>query len=173
MSTNEGAKERRLIAVGIPQEQARAITAALEQAVHMRANLRARAAREGWLDTEKYALTLMRLPDGRQVIRSRFGDYVYDQYLYANLEPNRLVVQSVYSDSPAERIGLKKGDMILSLNGERVYSTQDLIAITSVRTEDKELPIVICRGGSEFVDYVSPGPLGIISMPGFVRPNSY
>jgi hypothetical protein len=40
--------------------------------------------------------------------------------------PNAAVVQQVYRNSPAEQAGLRPGDWIVSINGQRVSSSQDL-----------------------------------------------
>ena len=53
-------------------------------------------------------------------------------------EGEGILVRSVNSGSPAEKAGLKAGDVITSLNGERIRSVGDLRQKLSVRHEDAE-----------------------------------
>ena len=69
---------------------------------------------------------------------------------YFNLPPKTgALVKEVYSDTPAERGGLKKNDIILSFNGTPVQSTthfQDMVARAPVNQPAK---IEVLRGGSK------------------------
>ena len=49
-----------------------------------------------------------------------------------------ILVREVSSGSPAEKAGVKAGDVITSLNGERIRSVGDLRQKLSARREDKE-----------------------------------
>ena len=53
-------------------------------------------------------------------------------------EGEGILVRSVNSGSPAEKAGLKAGDVITSLNGERLRSVGDLRQKLSVRHEDAD-----------------------------------
>lgn len=44
-----------------------------------------------------------------------------------------VVVMEVTRDSPAERVGLKRGDVLVSIDGEKVQSSRDVIALARVR----------------------------------------
>lgn len=170
--TNLGERERLLVRAGLSAEQAVSITRDLDRIALERMNLRYRAAKEGWLDSADYAKALERVPDGRTMLREKHGDNVYDTYLYANMKPNRLVVKGVIAGSPAELVGLRQGDMVISMNGQRIYSDQDLVSILLAAAGEASVPMTIQRGDSQLVFYVPPGPLGIHSGPGYVDPQA-
>ena len=48
-------------------------------------------------------------PTIRDVLTAEFGDQVYDAYLYATGQTNRLVVSSILATSPAHDAGIQSG----------------------------------------------------------------
>ena len=58
-------------------------------------------------------------------------------------------VTEVVKDSPAEKAGLRKDDVILSFNGEAVTSTRKLNRLVSESSADQSVRLTISRGGSE------------------------
>jgi S1-C subfamily serine protease len=60
-----------------------------------------------------------------------------------------ILVRSVNSGSPAEKAGLKAGDVITSLNGERVRSLGDLRQRLGSQNEAKTVKIGVLRNKSE------------------------
>jgi serine protease Do len=58
-----------------------------------------------------------------------------------------MLVDSVQPDSPADRAGLKRGDVILSINGKPVHSGDELVAIVSDTDIGKKLRIEYLREG--------------------------
>jgi serine protease Do len=58
-------------------------------------------------------------------------------------------VTSVVKDSPAEKAGLRKDDVILRFDGESVTSTRKLTRLVSEVAPDQSVRIGISRGGSE------------------------
>jgi serine protease Do len=58
-----------------------------------------------------------------------------------------IVVDSVQADSPAEHAGLRRGDVILSVNGQAVHSGDELVAIVSDTDIGKKLRIEYLREG--------------------------
>jgi serine protease Do len=58
-------------------------------------------------------------------------------------------VTEVVKDSPAEKAGLRKDDVILSFNGEAVTSTRKLSRLVSESSADQNVRLMISRGGSE------------------------
>lgn len=58
-------------------------------------------------------------------------------------------VSEVVKDSPAEKAGLRKDDVILSFNGESVTSTRKLHRLVSESSADQNVRLTISRGGSE------------------------
>jgi C-terminal processing protease CtpA/Prc len=58
-------------------------------------------------------------------------------------------VSEIVKDSPAEKAGLRKDDVILSFNGESVTSTRKLNRLVSESSADQNVRLTISRGGSE------------------------
>lgn len=58
-----------------------------------------------------------------------------------------IVVDSVQPDSPADHAGLKRGDVILSVNGQSVRSGDELVAIVSETDIGKKLRVEYLREG--------------------------
>ena len=58
-------------------------------------------------------------------------------------------VTEIVKDSPAEKAGLRKDDVILSFNGESVTSTRKLHRLVSESSADQNVRLTISRGGSE------------------------
>jgi len=58
-------------------------------------------------------------------------------------------VTEVVKDSPAEKAGLRKDDVILSFNGEAVTSTRKLNRLVSESSADQNVRLTVSRGGSE------------------------
>jgi S1-C subfamily serine protease len=66
----------------------------------------------------------------------------------AGLESQRgIVVRSVEPGSPAERAGLERGDVIVSIREARLQSVADLHRLLDGRAIGVELPLEIVRGG--------------------------
>ena len=60
-----------------------------------------------------------------------------------------ILVRSVNSGSPAEKAGLKAGDVITSFNGERVRTLGDLRQKLTPKTDDKPAKLGVWRNHSE------------------------
>jgi serine protease Do len=58
-------------------------------------------------------------------------------------------VTQVIKDSPAEKAGLRKDDVILRLDGENVSSVRKLNRLVSELSPDQAVKVTISRGGSE------------------------
>jgi serine protease Do len=58
-------------------------------------------------------------------------------------------VTQVVKDSPAEKAGLRKDDVILRLDGENVSSVRKLNRLVSELSPDQSVKLTISRGGSE------------------------
>jgi serine protease Do len=68
---------------------------------------------------------------------------------YGLREARGVGITSVVKDSPAEKAGLKKDDVILRFDGESVTSTRKLTRLVSEVAPDQSVRLGISRGGSE------------------------
>ena len=95
-----------LVKAGIDAELAAAIVRRRNEIDMKILQLRDRASREGYLNTERYSRELNELRDQDISLRDEIGDDYYDSYLFANRQSNRVKVASVMMGSPAEESGM-------------------------------------------------------------------
>src|SRR5262245_18772040 len=76
------------------------------------------------------------------ISRENMGKYNLSQ-------PRGVGVTQVIKDSPAEKAGLRKDDVILRLDGEKVTSVRKLNRLISEIAPDQSVKISVSRGGSE------------------------
>ena len=98
----------------------------------------------------------------RDALRQDLGDDVYDRYLFATGQRNRVTVNEVIATSPGEQAGLKAGDTILSYAGERVFNMGELIRKTREGTPGETVPVQVQdENGNQSLIYIPRGPIGI------------
>ena len=68
---------------------------------------------------------------------------------YGMREVRGVGVTQVVKDSPAEKAGLKKDDVILRFDGESVTSARKLSRLVSESSPDQTVRLTISRGGAE------------------------
>jgi hypothetical protein len=95
-------------------------------------------------------------------LRNELGDAEYERYLAANNRPTRIEVMQVLASSPAERVGLKPGDQIVSYGGTRVFDASELNALTFKGNPGESVVVEIRRAGQPLQLVVPSGPLGIM-----------
>ncbi len=66
-----------------------------------------------------------------------------------NIEKNKPKVDAVMRGGPSERAGLKTGDVLVSVGGEKPTSLKDFMARLALAPIGEELKFVILRGGQE------------------------
>ena len=69
-----------------------------------------------------------------------------EQRKRANVD-NGLIVQSV-EEGPAAKAGIRRGDILLKLNGQKLKNTKQFLKIVKQLPEDKWVRVLIQRGGS-------------------------
>jgi hypothetical protein len=116
------------------------------------------ARREGWFDQPRYRLALR---DVRRALRAELGDERFDLLLFATGRRNRVVVDDILRDSPAERAGIQRGDEILSYGDRRVFRGAELKQATLEGTAGERVEVVVVRDGSRARLWIPRGPLGI------------
>jgi S1-C subfamily serine protease len=71
-----------------------------------------------------------------------------------------LPVWSCFPGSPAERAGVKKGDLVVLANGQRIENMDQYVAARALRTDKLELTVLRGRRMLEMtVDFTSPADL--------------
>jgi serine protease Do len=67
-----------------------------------------------------------------------------------------VVVDDVREGSPAEKAGLKNGDQIVELDGERVRSVRQFTRLVQDTPVGRKVPVVVVRGGQRVTLTVAP-----------------
>lgn len=80
-------------------------------------------------------------------------------------------IDEVSKDSPAEKAGIKKGDILLMLNGEKIYSLQQTIGIISSH-KITTMPLLVERGKDTVQLSVTPDEKGLIGVGLVVNSNA-
>lgn len=160
-----------LVSMGVNNENASRIQRLAEKKEMEQLYLRNTAVREGWFGTEKYFEKTRELDLKSNIYREELGDDKYDQFLYASQLTNRITVQSVLSESPAEIAGLQSGDYILSYDSKRVFNWSDLTALTANGAAGESIPVEVQRNGQVLQYFIARGPLGIRLSSERINPN--
>ena len=97
----------------------------------------------------------------QQSLRDRLGDAEYERYLQANGSQTAITVADVISISPANRAGLRRGDRIVSYDGNRVFSMYELKDKAFAGEPGEDVIVDIERDGQRIQLVLPRGPLGI------------
>lgn len=81
-------------------------------------------------------------------------------YLRANGRPTSVGISDVMASSPGERAGLLSGDEIVGYDGDRVFSSFELMQLTMAGGEGNVV-IDVVRDGSPMQIVVPRGPIGV------------
>ena len=87
---------------------------------------------------------------GTQNLSGQLGSY------FGAPDGEGVLVEDVQSGSPAEKAGLKAGDVITKLDGNRVRTAGDLQSELRAKREDKSVQLTVVRHGSETTVTVEP-----------------
>jgi hypothetical protein len=63
-------------------------------------------------------------------LRAEYGDEIFATLLFAANQTNRVEVEAVAANSPAQSAGVLPGDVILFCDRQRIFSPQELRAVT-------------------------------------------
>ena len=93
------------------------------------------------------------LIENGEVVRPRLGVTVVAQdgpdEPMRNFAPAGVRVENVEEGTPADEAGLQRYDIITEINGTRVYSNDELIAVIDQFSEGDTVELTICRYYSE------------------------
>ncbi len=164
--------DERLAASGFTPQQIETMRRREAASQMQQVELDDQARREGWVNTARYYQELNNLTSGADTVRRDLGDDAYSRYLFASGRPNRVTVSRVIATSPAEQAGLQRGDAIRSYDGERVFSTQQLVNLRSAG--DKGMPVIVevIRDGELMQIWIPRGAMGIQTRPDTADPNA-
>ena len=99
-------------------------------------------------------------------LRERLGDAEYEKYLLAQGGRASITVGDVINSSPANRAGLRPGDQILSYDGERVFSMDELKSMAFSGDPGEDVIVDIERNGQRMQLVLPRGPMGITGSGG-------
>jgi len=153
--------EAAMISAGVDLDTARELASRMDRYTLAQLDLRDRAAREGWLDTDEYQQRReTELPE-RVDIRAELGVDVWDQYLYASGRNNRVRVASVLAGSAAADAGVEVGDLVVEYAEYPIFSVQELQRATRDGERGEPVAVRLLRQ-DVFIDATVPrGPLGV------------
>ena len=99
-------------------------------------------------------------------LRERLGDADYEKYLAAQGGPTSVTVREVIGSSPANRAGLRPGDQILSYDGKRIFTMNELRSMAFDGDPGEDVIVDIERNGQRMQLVLPRGPMGITGSGG-------
>lgn len=153
--------DQALINAGVDTTEATRIRQLYEDVEMKKLYLRDQAIRDGTIGSQDYQNKRAELDNQLGSLREELGEDVYDAYLYAAGQPNRVVVLSALKNSPANQAGMQPGDTILRYDNQRIFTWTDLRTATAKGDLNTTVLIEVMRDGKPVSIYVPRGPLGI------------
>ena len=109
---------------------------------------------------------MMQELSANQQLRIEIDDDYYERYLEAQNLPTSVTVGSVMSSSPGESAGLLPGDTIVTYDGSRVFSLQDVNNLTIKGNVGESVLIEVQRAGASVQLAIPRGPIGVTQARG-------
>lgn len=147
-----------LARLGLPEHEIERLREAWDAKEMEVLYLRDLARREGWARKPRFAHQSHLI---EQRLRQQLGDEDYDRALFASGRENRPRIERVLTGSPAEAVGLQQGDVVVSYNGQRMFTPQDLPRAVVHTPPGTVVTLDILREGQPERLRVGAGPLGI------------
>lgn len=147
-----------LVEAGFDEFQAEEIMRMTEEMQMDALNARYEATQNG----ERFDAGTAQL-EATQNFRESLGDADYEKYLVANNQSTSVNIRNVLESSPAQAAGLLSGDEIISYNGERVFSNNDLTRLSSSADISGNVLVEVMRDGLPTSVSIPVGPIGITS----------
>ena len=118
------------------------------------------AAHDAQRSGEPYSV-FSTVTEPQAILRAELGDSGYERYLQAQGQPTSIVVNQVMQGSPGSRAGLQPGDEIVSYNGARIFSVNELRTLTMRGTPGEDVVVEVDRDGVRMQLSLQRGPVGI------------
>ncbi len=99
-------------------------------------------------------------PNSGGGVGSGFKAYLGTVPDYGNTVVKGVLLSGVKADSPAEKAGLKGGDIIVSLGGQKIENIYDYTAVLGVLKIGKTVEIEILRGSDHLTLAITPASRG-------------
>ena len=134
---------------------------------------------------EAYASHLERLNENRKQERvfqaeirewllTNVGEHAYDSYLFATAQRNRVIVREIPEGTLAELEGLRKKDMVHSIDGKRIFRLQDIQDLQNQSPgPDYFVDVLFVREDHVFSVYLPLNNLGIRLGAARTNPGSF
>ena len=161
LEAGKSSMERALVAAGLDPAAAADIKRRHDGLAMAEMYLRDQATREHWLNSPRFASEMAAINAQRTPLRNEIGDDAYDRYLFALGQTNRVRVDEVLTQSPAEQAGLQPGDLIVRYGDARLFAPGELVDQTRSGTPGEAVQLEILRNGERLEVQVPRGPLGL------------
>lgn len=156
--------DARLLEFGMDPFTVNEIKATRNEVQLQRLELRDRATREGWVDSDRFRESFTELNSNNR-LREALGDDDYDQLLLAEERNNRVRIDDVIDNSAADNAGIEAGDILYRYADERIFTFRDLRSATTSGTKDQPVTVQVVRDIT-LMDFVLPrGPMGVTISP--------
>ena len=120
-----------------------------------------RASREGWRRSGRYLKEKRAIRARLAALRDELNnDDTWDRLLYATNRNNRVILQHVMRNSPAEQYGLQDGDYVISYDSQRIFTSQELVKAISGGQTGTTILLEVERDGQRLSFSLPNGPLG-------------
>ena len=130
-----------------------------------------RAVREGWRRSGRYMKEKQAIRARLATLRDELNDEdTWDRLLYATNRNNRVILQHIMRNSPAEQYGLQSGDSIISYDGQRIFTSQELAKATTGGLVGTMVLVEVERDGQRLNLSLPSGPIGGRLQSARVRP---
>lgn len=101
------------------------------------------------------------ITNAQSIFRASIGDEEFERYLAAQEQPTTVRISNVLDGSPGSRAGLQAGDSIVSYNGVRTFSMNDVRELTMQGNIGENVIIEIDRNGVRMQLSIPRGPIGM------------
>lgn len=146
-----------LLELGVPAGEVQNLREHFEETELEMRYLRDRAAREGWASSNRFGVEFR---EKRNQLRELLGDDAYDKILYATGRSNRVRLMDAFEQSAATEAGIRKGDVVFSYAGKRVFDPTSLYLWSTQGEPGSRTEIKVSRDGEIIRHFVPRGPLG-------------